>query len=147
MKSIDKKINDLKDRVRRLRELAKTLRTFEQYQKSLNDKDIAERNLQVAIEACLDISKIIISNSDLREPEDNKGVFKVLAEAGILNEECLKFLIPMAGARNILVHGYDQVDDAVIYGVLKKRLNDFDLFLKNITINYINNLKERHQGK
>ena len=59
MKSIDKKINELKDRVRRLRELANTLRTFEQYQKSLNDKDIAERNLQVAIEACLDISKII----------------------------------------------------------------------------------------
>ncbi len=147
MKSIDKKINALKDRVRRLRELANTLRTFEQYQKSLNNKDIAERNLQVAIEACLDISKIIISNSDLREPEDNKGVFKVLAEAGILDEECLKFLIPMAGARNILVHGYDQVDDAVIYGVLKKRLNDFDLFLKNITINYINNLKEKHQGK
>ena len=147
MKSIDKKLKDLKDRVRRLRELANTLRTFEQYQKSLNDKDIAERNLQVAIEACLDISKIIISNSDLREPEDNKGVFKVLAEAGILSEECLKFLIPMAGARNILVHGYDQVDDAVIYGVLKKRLDDFDLFLKNITINYINKLKEKHQGK
>ena len=147
MKSIDKKLKDLKDRVRRLRELANTLRTFEQYQKSLNDKDIAERNLQVSIEACLDISKIIISNSDLREPEDNKGVFKVLAEAGILSEECLKFLIPMAGARNILVHGYDQVDDAVIYGVLKKRLDDFDLFLKNITINYINKLKEKHQGK
>lgn len=147
MKSIDKKLKNLKDRVRRLRELANTMRTFEQYQKSLNDKDIAERNLQVAIEACLDISKIIISNSDLREPEDNKGVFKVLAEAGILSEESLKFLIPMAGARNILVHGYDQVDDAVIYGVLKKRLNDFDLFLKNITINYINNLKEKYQDK
>ena len=138
MKSIDKKVSMLKERVRRLRELAKKLHTFEQYQSSMNDKDIAERNLQVAVEACLDISKIIISNHQLSEPQDNKGVFRVLAEAGIIDEECLKFLIPMAGARNILVHGYDQVEDAVIYGVLKKRLNDFDLFLKEITYNFIN---------
>ena len=141
MKSIDKKTNEVKERVRRLRELAKTLHTFEQYQKSLNTKDIAERNIQVAIETCLDISKVIISENDLPEPEDNKGVFKVLAEAGILDEACLHFLIPMAGTRNILVHGYDQVDDAIIYGALKKRLDDFDLFLKNIVKNYLKNQK------
>ena len=86
----------------------------------------------------MDISKIIISNRQLSEPPDNKGVFRVLAEAGIIDKKCLKFLIPMAGARNILVHGYDQVDDAVVYGVLKKRLNDFDSFLRDITKNFIN---------
>lgn len=141
MKSIDKKVSTLNERVRRLRELSKGLRTFEQYQRSKNDKDIAERNIQVAIEACLDISKIIISNRQLSEPEDNKGVFIVLAEAGIISEESLKFLIPMAGARNILVHGYDQVDDAVVYGVLKKRLDNFDMFLRDITNNFINKSK------
>lgn len=141
MKSIDKKVSTLNERVRRLRELSKGLRTFEQYQSSKNDKDIAERNIQVAIEACLDISKIIISNRQLSEPEDNKGVFIVLAEAGIIGEGSLKFLIPMAGARNILVHGYDQVDDAVVYGVLKKRLDDFDMFLRDITNNFINKSK------
>ncbi|MBW1696654.1 MAG: DUF86 domain-containing protein [Deltaproteobacteria bacterium] len=145
MKSIDKKIGILKERIRRLKALEKTVPTFEKYQKLLNTKDIAERNLQVAIEACLDISKIIISNSDLPEPEDNKGVFRVLAEAGIIDEECLKFLIPMAGTRNILVHGYDQIDDAIVYGVLKKRLDDFELFLKNIVKNYIHKQKEISQ--
>ena len=32
-------------------------------------------------------------------------------------------------------------DDAVIYGVLKKRLNDFDTFLRDITKNFINKSK------
>lgn len=38
----------------------------------------------------------------------------------------------MAGTRNILVHGYDRVDDALIYGIMKKHLNDFDDFLSQI---------------
>ena len=143
MKSIDRKISTLKERIRRLRELEKTISSFDQYQRSLNTKDIAERNIQVAIETCLDISKVIISENDLPEPEDNKRVFKVLAEAGILDEACLHFLIPMAGTRNILVHGYDQVDDAIIYGALKKRLDDFDLFLKNIVKNYLKKQKAK----
>ena len=137
MKSIDRKISTLEERIRRLRELEKTIPSFDHYQKSLNTKDIAERNIQVAIETCLDISKIIISENDFPEPEDNKGVFRILAEVGILDEACLRFLIPMAGTRNILVHGYDQVDDAIIYSALKKRLDTFDLFLKNIVKNYL----------
>ena len=43
--------------------------------------DIAERNIQVAVEACLDIGKIIIANQGIAEPSDNKGVFSVIAEA------------------------------------------------------------------
>jgi len=38
----------------------------------------------------------------------------------------------MAGARNVLVHGYDKVDDALIYGVLKNHLNDFDRFITEV---------------
>ena len=30
--------------------------------------------------------------------------------------------MPMTGTRNILVHGYDKVDDSLIYGILKRHL-------------------------
>jgi uncharacterized protein YutE (UPF0331/DUF86 family) len=43
---------------------------------------------------------------------------------------------PMAGTRNILVHGYDKVDDGLIYGILKGHLDDFDIFLTEIRDNY-----------
>jgi uncharacterized protein YutE (UPF0331/DUF86 family) len=137
MKSIDKKIKSVQERVQRLKSLSEGISSFDTYQSSTDLKDLTERNLQLAIEACLDIGKIIIATEGLEEPKDNKGVFAVLAEAGILDKQLLTFLIPMAGARNILVHGYDKIDDSLIYGVLKRHTDDFSMFLKEISRNYI----------
>ncbi len=137
MKTIEKKIKAVQDRVKRLEHLSGTISSFSEYQTSLDSKDIAERNIQVAIEGCLDIAKIVISSKELPEPKDNKGLFAVLAEAGILRDASLKFLVPMAGTRNVLVHGYDKVEDSVIYGVLKRHLGDFGVFLKEIKDNYL----------
>ena len=138
MKTVEKKIKAVQDRVKRLGQLSDTLSSFDKYQASPDVKDIAERNIQVAIEGCLDIAKIVISSKELPEPKDNKGVFTVLAEAGILSDASLKFLVPMAGTRNVLVHGYDKVEDSVIYGVLKRHLDDFAVFLKEIKEHHLN---------
>jgi uncharacterized protein YutE (UPF0331/DUF86 family) len=137
LKTIEKKISLVQDRVKRLKQLSGTISSFSEYQTSPDSKDIAERNIQVAVEGCLDIAKIVISSKELPEPKDNKGVFTVLAEAGILSNESLKFLVPMAGTRNVLVQGYDKVEDSVIYGVLKRHMDDFALFLKEIKENYL----------
>ncbi len=37
--------------------------------------------------------------------------------------------MPMSGTRNILVLGYDKVENNLIYGILKRHLNDFDAFI------------------
>jgi uncharacterized protein YutE (UPF0331/DUF86 family) len=137
MKSIKRKMKTAEERINRLEVLSQNLSSFQDYQSSSDAKDIAERNLQVAIETCLDIGKIIISREGLKEPKDNKGVFAVLAEAGFLESKNLTFMIPMAGTRNILVHGYDKVDDTLIYGILKRHIDDFKVFLKEIRDNYL----------
>ena len=142
LKTIEKKIKAVQDRVKRLEQLSGTISSFSEYQTSPDSKDIAERNIQVAIEGCLDIAKIVISSKELPEPKDNKGVFTVLAEAGILSDASLKFLVPMAGTRNVLIHGYDKVEDSVIYEVMKRHLDDFNSFLKAIKENYLNAAKK-----
>lgn len=88
--------------------------SFEAYLKDITVKDAVERNIEVAIQACIDIGRIIIKRKKLREPEDNKGVFVVFAENGFISERSLKFLVPMAATRNVLVHGYDKVDDNIV---------------------------------
>lgn len=127
----------VQERVLRLRRLAEKLNSFDDYHCSDDAKDVAERNLQIAIEACLDIGKIIISREKLPEPKDYKGVFLALAQAQIIRSETTRFLSDMAGARNILVHGYDKVDNGLIYGILKRHLGDFDVFLNEIRDNYL----------
>ncbi|HDZ00241.1 MAG TPA: DUF86 domain-containing protein [Nitrospirae bacterium] len=135
MEDIKSKISVVQERVRRLSGFSEI--SFESYLKDYTTKDVVERNIEVAIQACIDIARIIIKREGLREPEDNKGVFVVLAENGIISEESLRFLIPMAGTRNVLVHGYDKVNDTIILGVLKKHLNDFYTFLREIEERYI----------
>lgn len=137
MEEIKAKIAVVQERVRRL-SMFQGL-SFESYLKDLTTRDAVERNIEVAIQACIDIARIIIKRDGLREPEDNKGLFVVLAENGIISEDSLKFLIPMAGTRNVLVHGYDKIDDAIIFGVLKKHLSDFYSFLKEIEERYLKN--------
>ena len=134
---IEAKIATIADRVKRLKGFADI--AYNNFSESSDTKDIVERNLQVAIEACLDIGKIIISEMNLREPSDNKGVFNVLVENGIISDESLSFLIPMAGTRNVLVHGYDKIDDTIIFGILKKHLDDFSRFVGEINKNYLKN--------
>ncbi|MEJ2731345.1 MAG: DUF86 domain-containing protein, partial [Deltaproteobacteria bacterium] len=134
-------IKTVQERVKRLEQISRKLASLQDYQTSLDIKDIAERNLQVAIEACLDIAKIIISTNDLPEPKDNKGVFTVLAEAGILSKKTLLFLVPMAGTRNVLVHGYDKVEDSIMYDVIKRHLDDFAEYLREVKNNFLNAAK------
>jgi uncharacterized protein YutE (UPF0331/DUF86 family) len=137
VKTIERKIMTLSERLSRLRDLSNQLNSLSNYQRLADTQDIAERNLQIAIEACMDIGKIIISAQGLPEPQDNKNIFIALAKAGIVSAQSLEFLVPMAGTRNILVHGYDKVDDSLIYGILKRHLDDFDLFIAEVRDNYL----------
>lgn len=66
MKSILKKIKTVHDRLSRLKELFLKIRSFEEYIASKENIDIAERNIHVAIESCLDIGKIIKKEERVR---------------------------------------------------------------------------------
>jgi len=132
---IEQKVATLYEKIERLRKFQDV--SFNEFSEDLDMKDIVERNLQVAIEACIDIGKVIISFMSLREPLDNKDVFKVLSENGIITHKSLEFLLPMAGTRNVLVHGYDKIDTTIIFGILQKHLEDFYTYLAEIKKNYL----------
>ena len=87
-----------------------------------------ERTLHLAIECCLDIGSHLISASGLREPQDNRDVFRVLAEAGYLPADLLPACERMAGFRNILVHEYARIDPTIVFTVLKRHVADLRRF-------------------
>lgn len=55
-----------------------------------------------------------------------------LAELGAIPAEFATRLRPIAGFRNVLVHGYLQVDLAVVEQVLKEKLDDIEVFARHI---------------
>lgn len=83
----------------------------------------------VAIECCIDTCNHIISRNGYRIPEDYGDTFKVMAEAGALDDGFSDDLRKMARFRNRLVHLYWEVDNNQLYQILNERLDDFKKFL------------------
>ena len=96
-------------------------------------RDIVERNLEVAAQACIDIANRIISVEELEKPSDAYGAIEMLGKAGVLPTALARRLAPIAGFRNILVHEYLEIDwDEVLNNL--QRLGDLYEFAEYIKV-------------
>ena len=84
------------------------------------------------IEICVDIAGHIISDREYRIPKGYADTFKVLYEEHILSKELSEAMQNMAKFRNIVVHQYDKIDEAIVVTILKKHLGDFIVFKDTI---------------
>ncbi len=102
--------------------------SFEEYQDNKVLRRFIERTLQIAMEACLDIGSHIIASEGYREPRYGRDVFEILAENGWISADVRDGLVAMAGFRNVLVHDYATIEDAIVFGVLRSKLPDLRAF-------------------
>ncbi len=92
----------------------------------------AERYLQLAIQAVLDISHHIVADSDLPLPADSRSLFELLARQKVISKTLSVKLAAMAGFRNILVHEYLEIDRHRVYRALTTDLRDFESFIRAV---------------
>lgn len=90
-----------------------------------------ERGLQLCVQNALDVATHITAASGLDSPDYTSAIDR-LAELGAIPAEFATRLRPIAGFRNVLVHGYLQVDLAVVEQVLKEKLDDLEVFAGHI---------------
>ena len=117
-----------------LQEYLEQVREFEtiglrEYSGDWKVQRIVERTLQMMIELCIDVSNHIISDSKLRIPVSYADTFKVLREAGLIDESLYGVMDKMAKFRNVVVHHYDKVDESIVVTILRKHLDDFVVFI------------------
>jgi len=93
----------------------------------------AERYLQLAIQAVLDISHHIVADRDLPLPADSRSLFELLARQKVISKALAVKLAAMAGFRNILVHEYLEIDRHRVYRALTTDLRDFETFIRAVT--------------
>lgn len=123
----------LSRKLSRLQEYVDALRTAEdidrgKYRSDIRARAFVERYLHLAIEEVLDICNHLVSFERWREPTGYRDLFLILSEQGVIPRERLATFQNMASFRNMLVHRYERVDDEVVFGIFKRRLNDFDEF-------------------
>lgn len=122
-----------------LRELAKEKK--DDFLSNYKIYGLAERYLQLAIECLLDIGNHIIASLELKKPEKLQDIILILGENSILPTQFAKKVAKMAGFRNILVHGYSDIDEALVYESLTQDLTDFEDFIKYI-LKFIENSQQ-----
>lgn len=127
---LERILGDIKANIRDLKDATDI--DWEVYKADKRARRFVERTLHITIEACIDVAQHIISDEGLREPMSYRDTFAVLAEYGILRATDLPKFENIASFRNLIVHYYERVDDAIVYGVFKHNLSDFDLFVDRI---------------
>jgi len=90
----------------------------------------AQRSLQLAAQAVVDIATHIITADYHLRVQDYRQAIIGLGDVGVLSKEFAERLAPLAGFRNILVHEYLVIDPAKIYIALTDDLDDLRYLLK-----------------
>ena len=120
-----KKLAQIETNVRELRTLSRP----EELARDVREERFVEHTLQIAIQCALDVASHIVADDALGLPKTNKELFTILARHGWIDGELAGTLCSMAGFRNVLVHGYDEVDVGVVEDVVRHRLDDLLAFV------------------
>jgi len=98
----------------------------------VREERFVQHTLQIAIQAALDVASHIVSDERLGEPRTNRELFDLLGRHGWLSSGQAAALGDMAGFRNVLVHGYGDVDLTIVRDILEHRLDDLLSFAATI---------------
>ncbi len=88
---------------------------------------VVERGLQLCAQNVIDLATHIATSRGLDVP-DYASSIDALGAAGILEPAFAAQFRAVAGLRNVLVHGYLEVDVARLHQILQQRLDDFTVF-------------------
>ena len=125
---VAKKLAVIETSVAQLRSLARP----EAIRTDVREERFVEHTLQIAIQAALDIASHMVSDDRLGEPETNQELFDLLVKAGLVEPSLAATLRDMAGFRNVIVHGYQDVDLGVVEDVVRNHLDDLLAFVSSI---------------
>ena len=95
-----------------------------EYQADRIRRKAAERLLQEAIEASVDINLHLLREKGEPSPPDYFGSFVMLGAAGVIPADLAGRLAPAAGLRNRLVHQYDRLDDSLVLRAIQSAERD-----------------------
>lgn len=84
-----------------------------------------------AIEAVLDIAHHLLASELWGPAEDSAGAVRLLARHGVLDADLAERLARATGFRNLLVHGYAEVDDDRVVAQLDE-LDDLSSFIAQV---------------
>ncbi|WAI01825.1 type VII toxin-antitoxin system HepT family RNase toxin [Methanogenium organophilum] len=95
-------------------------------------KDGIYKRMEYAIENVYDICAILNADLHLGVPGGDAEILENLMQHGVISSDMGDSLRKMKGFRNIVVHRYGRIDDAIAFTILQAHLDDFAAFREEI---------------
>lgn len=119
----------------RLQRLEKLIEDLEEIRKGGEDayraesrlRLAAERQLELAVQICIDLGTQLVMESSARAPDSYADLFQSMVEADLLPSDLADGLSAAAKQRNLLVHLYMEIDDRKVFASLSS-LDDLRQF-------------------
>jgi len=99
---------------------------FKVYEKDWKTQMVAERGLQILIEIIIDVANRLIAIRNWGPTTSSADSIRLLALKRVISSE--DPYLKMKKFRNFIVHDYDKVNNAVVYSILTKNLDDIRNF-------------------
>ncbi len=127
---IQRHLKQLRESVHILRGLGQTKR--EEFTADYHIYGLAERYLQLAIEACLHICGILIASFGLRRPEGYHELLSIVATQHIIPHSMAYRLEILTNLRDSLVHDPSTLSRDLLYDHIQQRLGDLEAFADTV---------------
>ena len=132
-------LSRIREKVADIRENVEILKCY-----AVQDQDIFLSNKEavrsaryafiVMIEASCNIANHLCAKLLNNSPESYAECFIILGNNDLITKDLAQRLGKMAGFRNLLVHGYAEIDDKKMYDIMQNNLEDIESWLKELDL-------------
>ena len=130
--TVAKKLAEIETYLAQLRREAK----LDLIEDDVKEERFVTHTLQLAIQAALDIANHIVADDRLGEATSYGELFALMSKGGWIETELAEKLRGMAGFRDLVVHGYGDVDLAKMRRIVESDLGNLDSSYVNSTARF-----------
>ena len=100
--------------------------------RDLDRQESVAFNMHLAIQNCMDIAALVISDGGMGVPGSADDMFFLLHENGYLSADLAERMVKAVGFRNLLVHEYEKIDLQRLHQAAEKNVDVLLAFLASI---------------
>ena len=126
---VEARLHELSRRLKRI--AVKKPASLRQLTQDEDLQDIVSRNLELAIQACIDVAAHLCGAYGAA-PTSSGEAFSALADQGLIPRALAQRLRRAVGFRNVLVHEYAEVDWKIVLRVIERDTKDLAAFGKAV---------------
>lgn len=114
--------------------------TLNDYLNNFDKQLIAERLLQLMVEAATDINTYLLVRLYQAPSQTYVDSFIEAGRNGIITLELAEQIAQSGGLRNILVHRYIEIDSTIVFAAIELALQQYSLYVQQIN-HYLDSLE------